>query len=163
VTRKYPLDPLRRVREENVDRKARSLSDSMRELELARDEAERSERRKRELEAAVVATVSREEQSLARGELTAADLARGAAWTLGKEMERAEKVRLLEQARARQMAADAKAAERKVELADAKTSAELVEKHHQGWQRARTAESVARDEEDAEQAHLSQFGRRGGR
>lgn len=163
MTRKYPLDPLRRVREENVDRKARALSDSLRHVESARAEADRSEERKRELEGMLASTAAKEEQRLTRGELTAADLARGAAWTLATEIERAEKARAAEQARARHAAAEARAAERQLELSDAKASAEVVARHHQGWQRERTAESMARDEEDAEQVHLGLFGRRGAR
>jgi len=162
VTRKYPLDPLRRVREENVDRKVRALSESLRHVEAAREEAERSDRRKRELESALAATAAKEEQRLTLGELTAADLARGAVWSLAAEIERTEKARAAAEARARQEAAEARVSERQLELGDAKASAELVDKHHQGWQRARTAESVARDEEDAEQAHLSRLGRGGG-
>jgi len=56
VTRKYPLDPLRRVREEAVDQKVRALSESLRHVEATRDQAERTERRKRELESALEAT-----------------------------------------------------------------------------------------------------------
>jgi hypothetical protein len=163
VTRKYPLDALRRVREENVDHKVRALSDSLRHVESARDEAELSERSKRDLESALAATAAKEEQRLAHGELTSADLARGAAWTLGSEMQRVEKAREVEQARARQTAAEERATERQRALFDAQASAEVVAKHHEGWLRARAAESVSRDEEDAEQAHLSLFGRRGGR
>ena len=163
MTRKYPLDPLRRVREENVDHKARALSESLRHVESARDEAERSERRKRELESVLAATASKEDQRLERGDLTAADLARGAAWTLGSEMQRAERAREAEQARARQTAAEMRATERQRQLADAQASAELVAKHHQGWQRARAVESLARDEEDAEQSHLNRLERRGAR
>jgi hypothetical protein len=161
VTRKYPLDPLRRVREENVDRKVHALSASLRHVETARDHAERSERRKLDLESALATTAAKEQQRLTRGELTAADLARGAAWNLASEIDRAEKARALEQARAERAAAEAHAGERKRDLADARASADLVDKHHDGWQRARTAESEARDEEDAEQAHLNVLARRG--
>jgi hypothetical protein len=163
VTRKYPLDPLRRVREENVDQKVRALSESLRHVEAARQEADRTERRKRDLETTVAATAAMERQRLAQGALNAADLARGAAWNLAAEIDRAEQARALEQARARQGAAEARATERQGDLAEAKASAQLVEKHHEGWQRARTAESVARDEEDGEQVHLTLLGRRGAR
>ena len=161
MTRKYPLDPLRRVREEDVDRKVRALSESLRHVEAARDDAERSERRKRDLESAFAATAAKEEQRLSHGELTAADLARGAAWTLATEIDRAQQTRAVEEARGRHAAARARATERQVELADANTASELVAKHHAGWQRAQTAETAARDEEDAEQAHLNAVGRRG--
>lgn len=163
MTRKYPLDPLRRVREENVDRKVRELSVSLRQVEAARDDAKRLERRKRDLENAIAATAATEAQRFLQGELTAADLARGAAWALATAIDRAEQTRAVIDARARHATADAAATERQRELADANAAAELVAKHHQGWQRARTAESEARDEEDAEQAHLNVLGRRGAR
>jgi hypothetical protein len=155
VTRKYPLDPLRRVREENVDRKVRALSESLRHVETARDEAARAQGRKRDLESALSRTAAQEDERLARGELVAADLARGAAWTLGSDMLRAEKSREVEQTRARHAAAEARATERQRELADAEAASELVAKHHQGWQRARAAEAATRDEEDAEESHLN--------
>jgi len=163
VTRKYPLDPLRRVREENVDRKVRALSESLRHAEAARNEAERSERRKRDLESALTTTAAEEERRLSRGELTASDLARGAAWALAAEIDRAEQARAVEQARAQQAAAEARTTERRQDLSAAKTSAELVAKHQDEWQRARTAEVKAREDEDAEQAHLNRIGQRGGR
>ena len=163
MTRKYPLDPLRRVREENVDHKVRALSESLRHVESARNDAELSERRQRDLESALAATEVNEAQRLALGELTAADLARGAAWSLGADMQRADNVREVEQARARHAAAEARAVETQRELADAQASAELVARHHQGWQRARAAESLARDEEDAEQSHLNRLESRGAR
>jgi type III secretion system (T3SS) protein YscO len=156
VTRKYPLDPLRRVREGAVDHKVRALSDSLRQVEAAREEAERTERRKRELENAVEATAAAERGHLSRGELTAADLARGAAWKLAKEIDRAEHARAVDQARGRHAAAETHAGHRRNELAEAKTSAELVTRHHEKWQRA---EGAARDEEEAEQVYLGRRGR----
>jgi hypothetical protein len=160
VTRKYPLDPLRRVREENVDQKARALSDSLRKVETARDEAERIERRKRALENELAATGEAERQRLTRGELTAADLARGAAWVRATQTSRDEQARAAGEARTKHLAAEAFACGRRRDLAEAQASAELVAKHHERWQHARTAESVARDEEDAAEARS---GRRGAR
>jgi hypothetical protein len=161
VTRKYPLDPLRRVREENVDRKVRALSESLRHAEAARNEAERSERRKRDLESALITTAAAEDQRLSRGELTASDLARGAAWSLAVEIERAQQARAVEQARAEQAGAEARASQRREDLTAAKTSAELVAKHQTEWQRAQTAQAEAREDEDAEQAHLNRIGQGG--
>jgi hypothetical protein len=163
VTRKYPLDPLRRVREENVDREVRALSESLRHVDAARDKAERAEQRKRDLDSALAATAAKEEQRLTRGELTAADLARGAAWTLASDIERADHARAVQETRSGQREAETRAAERKRDLLSAKTSAELVTKHHEQWRQQQTAASEARDEEDAEQLHLNALGRRGGR
>jgi len=163
VTRKYPLDPLRRVREENVDREVRALSGSLRQIEAARDEAERAEARQRELEASMATTLAAEGQLLGRGALTAADLARGAAWKIASEMECALRGRATEHARAGLDAAENEAAQRRRDLAEAKAKEELVSKHHDAWVRAGQAASDARDEEDAEQAHLGLRGRRGER
>jgi hypothetical protein len=163
VTRKYPLDPLRRVREENVDREVRALSGSLRQIEAARDEAERAEVRQRELEAGMATTAAAEGQLLGRGALTAADLARGAAWKIASEMERALCGKTTDLARARLDAAENEATQRRRDLADAKAKEELVSKHHDAWVRTGLAASAAREDEDAEQAHLGLRGRRGER
>jgi hypothetical protein len=162
VTRKYPLDPLQRVRDDNVDRKARALSDSIRQVEGAKSEREQAERRQHTFEREVAEATDAERERLTGGQLTAADLARGAAWGVAQEMERAAKARAAEEARMRQSAAEAAATSRRGDLADAKASAEVVAKHHDRWERAEIASSLARDEEDAEQAHAGRA-LRGGR
>jgi hypothetical protein len=161
VTRKYRLDPLRRVREENVDREVRALSGSLRQIEAARDEAERAEARQRELEASMATTTAAEGQLLGRGALTAADLARGAAWKIASEMERGLRGQATEHARARLDAAEMDAVEHRRDLAEAKAKEELVSQHHDAWLGREKAASEARDEEDAEQAHLALRGQRG--
>jgi hypothetical protein len=161
LTRKYPLDPLRRVREEAVDQKVRALSESLRHADAARDEAERTARRQRDFENAIEATAEVERNRLSRGELTVGDLARAAAWSVAKEIDRAEHVRAAEHARGRHAAATAQTAHRQNDLAGAKASAEVVAQHHERWQHARAAERALRDEEDAEQVHLSHLTRRG--
>ena len=75
MTRKYPLDPLRRVREEAVDQKVRALSESLRHVEATRGQAERAERRQRELESALEAAAVAERRRLHGGELTAGETA----------------------------------------------------------------------------------------
>jgi hypothetical protein len=161
VTRKYPLDPLRRVREQAVDQKVRELSDSLRHVESAQSEVERTERRQRELESAVEATTAAERRRLWQGELTAADLARQAAWGVAKAIDRAEHARAVEHAHAHKAAAEVETTRRQGELAQAKASAELVAKHHQRWQRSEATQRMARDDEDAELSHQSQLTRRG--
>lgn len=154
MTRKYPLDPLRRVREDNVDRKVRALSDSLRQVETAKSEREQAERRLRDFERDVAATSAAERERLTSGQLTAADLARGAAWGVAQEMEKTVKARASDDARARHSAAESQALNRRGDLADAKAAAEVVVKHHERWQRAEIAASHGRDEEDAAQAFL---------
>ena len=161
MTRKYPLDPLRRVREENVDREVRALSGSLRHVEATRDEAARAENRQRELEATMVTTAAEERHLLGRGALSAADLARGAAWKIASDIERAERERAADEARARHLAAERDAAKHRLDLAEAKAKEQLVTKHHDAWLCAGEVASAARDEEDAEEAHLGLRGRRG--
>jgi hypothetical protein len=154
VTRKYPLDPLKRVRAEAVDQRARSLSQAIGEVEKARAEKERREHAKRELERSLSEVADAERERLEKGELSVADLARGAAFGIAGEMRRAAHERAAEQARAEHAKAVTSAEDKRKVLASARADAEVVEKHHKRWQSARNAEAIAKDEESAEEAHL---------
>jgi hypothetical protein len=155
VTRKYPLDPLKRVRAENVDRGARSLSEALRKAEAASIEVERATQAKEQLDRAVNATARAERERLERGELTAADLARGAAWGLSADLRRNEKARAVDDAQKENARARAGAEKERSGLAAAQAEAKVVEKHHQRWSAVRDAADMARDEESAEEAHLA--------
>jgi len=160
VTRKYPLDPLKRVRAEKVERGARVLSQALGEVEKARVETERRERAQREHEQSLSLVADAERGKLENGELSVADLARGAAFGIAGEMRRALHQRATDEARAGHARAVADAEEKRSGLASARTDAEVVDKHHEKWKKARDAERTAKEEESAEEAHLAR--RRGG-
>ncbi len=154
VTRKYPLEPLKRVRAEKVDRKARAVSQAVVRAERALGEVEQRERAKRELEASLAATARTERDRLEKGELTAADLARGAAWGIASDMQKKAHERATDEARASLVRAQREAEQERAGLSVAQAEAKVVEKHHGAWQKARQAEAIAADEESAEEAHL---------
>jgi hypothetical protein len=161
VTRKYPLDPLKRVRAERVDQETRAFSKALGEVEKARAEAEQRDRAKRELERALSEVARSERERLEKGDLSVADLARGASFGIAGEIQRASHERSLEQARAVQARAASEAENKRKGLASARAAAEAVEKHHRKWQKTMQAEAIARDEENAEEAHRARSKGRG--
>lgn len=163
MTRKYPLDPLRRVREDNVDRRVRAVSDALRETEAARRDAELAEARKRELEHAVEDTLRGEHRRLDAGDLTAADLARGAAWGLAANIEQSRRRAAVDAAREKQLHAEAATREKRRLLIEAETAARVVANHHDAWQAQRKSEVVAAEDEQAEESYLARMSQRGER
>jgi hypothetical protein len=155
VTRKYPLDPLKRVRAEKVDQEARALSRALGQLEETRALAEKRELAKRELERSLGEVALAERERLEKGQLTAGDLARGAAFDIAGDMQRAAHARSLEQARTDQLRARTVAESKRGDLSSARAGAEVVEKHHQKWEKTRQAHAFAKDEESAEESHLA--------
>jgi len=162
VTRKYPLDPLKRVRAEKVDRKGRALSQAVVKTERALGELEQRERAKRKFEEELTTTERAERDRLEKGELTAADLARGAAWGIAADIEKKGYERATQEARASYTHARAEADNERTGLSMARAEAKVVEKHHEAWQNARRADVIADDEESAEEAHLAASKSRGG-
>jgi hypothetical protein len=162
VTRKYTLDPLKRVRAEKVDQGARALSQALGEVERARTEQERRELAKRELERSLSEVAQAEREKLEKGELSVADLARGAAFGIAGEMKRAVHREAVEQAQSSHAKAASHAEESRQVLASARADADVVEKHHEKWRKAREAEAISKEEENAEEAHLSRSRERGG-
>jgi hypothetical protein len=155
VTRKYPLDPLKRVRADKVDKQARTLARAVGEVEKAKAEAERRDRAKRDLERSLAEVATAERERLERGELSVADLARGAAFGIAGDMRRAAHERSLEEARVAQARASSEADLERQNLAVARADARVVDKHHDKWQTAIRAEAMAKDEENAEEAYLA--------
>jgi hypothetical protein len=150
--RKYPLDPLARLREKQVGDATKLLSDAIR----AREDAQRAEEgaRARRDSAAHDArlVVEREDGALQRGELRAEDLARAAAWSARVEVDRAE----LEQhlARAMQGAQTAHAVEETAQdaTARARADAQVVSRDRVRWEEAVRKKRDAAEEEGAAEA-----------
>ena len=154
VTRKYPLDPLKRVRADKVDQRARSLSEALRRAEVTGTEVERKARAKEQLEQSLSATALGELEMLEKGELTAADLARGAAWGLSADLRRDQMSRAVDEAAKEHARARSQAEKERSSLASAQADAKVVEKHHERWRAVGQAADIAREEENAEEAHL---------
>jgi flagellar biosynthesis chaperone FliJ len=161
VTRKYPLDPLKRVRAETVDQRARALSRALGNLEATRAELDRRERAKREVERSLSEVKRAEREKLENGELSVADLARGAAFDIGGEIRRVACERAEDNARLGHARAIAEAEDKRKTLGSARADADVVEKHHERWRAARQVEEIAKEEESAEEAYLARPKARG--
>src|SRR5262249_14135353 len=119
----------------------------------ARAERERRERTKHELETSLASVAEAERAKLEQGELSVADLARGAAFGIAGEMKRAAHTRSVDEARTAHARAASEAEAERGRLASARADSKVVEKHHERWERARRAELDAKDEENAGEAH----------
>jgi len=152
ASKKYPLDPLLKVREKEAERATRALADAVR----AREDAERAKRAaeeaKQRAEDEARAIREAEDAKLAGGELKVADLMRGDAWAAGvaTEHERldaqvATAARSLDEARTGEGRA-------KADMTSRKADVDVVEKDRGKWQDRGRREADARDEQEAAEA-----------
>jgi len=152
ASRKYPLDPLVRLREQQVDDKTRGLSTAVTAREAAELERSQAELARRQAEQRAERLRDAERAALARGELRVGDLQRSQAWEIGVA---AEQRRLAQQesgAAEKEKTARAKEDEARAELAASKADAEVVGKDKQRFvDRERRAQD-ARDEEAVAEA-----------
>jgi hypothetical protein len=156
--RKYPLDPLAKLRHRQVEAATQELAKTVKgrqEAERRREAAEGAAER-----AAAGARELRDEEraALEDGGLRAADLQRGQAWELGVEEER----RRLEQqvavaAQAERKAATAEAGARDA-LAAREADAEVVEKDKERFVTRERRRELAKEEENAAEVHGAKRG-----
>jgi colicin import membrane protein len=150
--RKYPLDPLARLREKRVGDATRLLSDAIR----ARQEAERAEdaaqARRDDAVKDARATEDGEERALKSGELRAEDLARGAAWKLRAEAERAELDERLAKALSETRGAQVREVGAQDGVARARADAEVVARDRAKWEEAGRKKDEAAEEDSVDEA-----------
>src|SRR5215813_10941731 len=84
TTKKYPLDPLLRVRDAEVDKASRALGEAVREREGAERKKRAAEDEEQRATDAARAIEDAERAKLERGELNVGDLARADAWSIGE-------------------------------------------------------------------------------
>ena len=151
-SRKYPLEAVSRLRDQQVDLAAGELGRSTRALEGAqrtRAAAERALEGHRESAAGLRGA---EREALARGELRAIDLAAGEAWGLGLATEERVLVGNADTARDKETQAEVRDREAKVQLATRKVDADGVDKHRARFDQAQRKDAEARDEEASSEA-----------
>jgi hypothetical protein len=152
AAKKYPLDPLLEMREEEAERATKALAEAVGARESAEHAKRAAEDTKRRAEEEAGRIQAAEEAKLVRGELTVGDLMRKAAWATGVAQERE---RLEQQiARADEQLGTARAAEGRArrETAARKAAVDVVEKDRGKWQARVRREADARDEEEAAEA-----------
>lgn len=151
-TPKYPLDPLLKHRNRQVDDAKASLGDAVRAREAAEAAVRRAEAARRQAEDRVARVRAEEQERLARGELRAVDLARGDAWELAARAEIDRLASAVEEAeknerRARDAEEDARAA-----LARTMADRDVVRKDEARFQQRVAKAVLAAEEEAAEEA-----------
>ena len=150
--KRYPLDPLVRVRRDRVEASARSLASAIRE----REEAERvrlaaeAERARRAEEAKRVREV--EASALDRGELSAADLQRQGAWEARTQWEDEQRARQVDAARERESSTRRGEGKAMAEVAKAEAGAKVVTEHRARWVKEGERKAEAAAEEGAAEA-----------
>jgi len=149
---KYPLEALGEVRARRVDAGAEEVARAIGAREAAELQRARAEAARTRVEAEGERVRRTEKESLARGELTAADLARGAAWEVAAREEAARHREQLERAASAAQAAYETEARAKEDLAARKSEADVVEKDRAKWKARETKRVLDREEESAEEA-----------
>jgi YscO-like protein len=152
AARKYPLDPLAKLREQHVDEASRELAAAARARETAEQRTRLAEREKDAAEESARAVREAERAKLEGGELTVADLQRADAWGVAV----AEETKRLEERVARAITAESEArtgeAQHRTTVATRKADAGVVEKDRAKWTEQARKDALGREEEEAEEA-----------
>jgi hypothetical protein len=149
----YPLQSLAALREREVEGAVQGLAQAVAQRERAEGERRETEQRRAAQEARAASVLEAERGSLERGELRAADLARAHAWQLRSETERAALTSEVDRARA--ALADAVKGEgaARVQVAERRADAGVVEKDRARW----SAEGRRREDAKEEEAMAEAF------
>jgi hypothetical protein len=145
--RKYPLEPLEKLRQERVDGATRALADAVKDKTKAEARRARVEEERRRGEDEARRTRDHERDALERGDLSAADLMRAAAWEVRARAEAEEHARRVAGAEAADAAAQASLETARFDLAQRKSDADVMAKDRRKWR-----DRVKKDEEKAEEA-----------
>jgi hypothetical protein len=150
--RKYPLEPLVRLKKERVESTTRQLGKAV----LARESAERrheeaaSAQRQGDARASRVRTEERD--LLEKGELSAADLIRANAWEVRVQTEGAERAHAVDAAQATMTTQRRRELDAQAEVARSRGEAKAVDRHEARWIAAREKVREAEEEEATSEA-----------
>jgi hypothetical protein len=161
VTRKYPLETLRRSRADEVEKKTRAYGEAIGREEQARAQLNQKKAEHETLVSRVQKQVKDEHARLERGELSVADLARGAAFNVRTDMEKTVSSRSVDKARATHEDVRAEALAKQAALGRASADAKVVEKNREAWVCERDKEVARAEEIAAEEAHAVRAHRKG--
>lgn len=153
--RRYPLDPLRSLRDANVRARTLELGRSIQSREQAEQGHAAAEIARQAREEAVRQEQRTERERLEGGALRAADLEAQALWARGegqglaalRERESRAAEQLLNEQRNEGRAQEA--------LAQAEQAARLVEKHQGAWQKAERTRVEAAEEDEVLDIHVA--------
>ncbi len=154
--KKYPLDPLVKLRDRQVDEATRGLADAV----TARQAAERKKAEADAIQARAeeAARLLREKERLAldSGTLRAADLHRAQAWEMGVAETQKRMAREVEVASQGEATARTREDEARTKLAAREADADVVEKDKEKFVAGEVARQLAKEEEEGAEAHGAQ-------
>ena len=157
--KKYPLDPLIKLRERQVDDATRELAKAVDARQTAERKREAAENAKVRADERAKTTRDEEREALERGELRAGDLQKAQAWEIGVAEERkkvVQQVNVAEQGenKARDVETGARDS-----LVAREADAEVVEKDKERFVSREKQQELAKEEEAANEAHAARRGR----
>lgn len=153
MAKKYPLEPLQRLRADEVDAGARALAEAARGRAAKEGERARREAAHAALVARTSAEAAREQNALENGALRAGDLALGASWKVAVEEQKAQSAQIVANAKEAEEGARAEEARKLFALAEKKAEAEAVLRHRERWEGERARAAQGLEDEAAEEAH----------
>jgi hypothetical protein len=152
TSKKYPLEPLARVRATRTDDAKRELALAIHARELAEKRLRAAEAEREKARAAAQGLRDAERGALERGELSARDLMRADAWEARAKEELAQLERQLDQASAREREARAKEATAKGAVGERRAELGVVEEDRARWTNRERQKEEAKEEEAGAEA-----------
>jgi hypothetical protein len=152
TSRKYPLEPLARVRAIRTDDAKRELALAIRARELAEKRLRGAEAEREKALAAARGLRDAERRALERGELTARDLMRADAWEVRARQEMVQLEKALAHAQAREEEARAKEGTAVDSVAGRRAEQSVVEQDRARWTHCEKQKEEAREEEAGAEA-----------
>jgi flagellar biosynthesis chaperone FliJ len=149
--KKYPLEPLVRMKKDRVETKTRELGQAISTRETLEKSRERKEA-DRDIAREGANHVRREERSqLEQGTLKVLDLAREGTWELRVRAEDVKRTRDVDEARTAEAGARGAESRAKANVAEASAEHESVQRHQERWNtEAKKAEEAKEEESLAE-------------
>jgi hypothetical protein len=145
--KKYPLEPLARLKEERAKQKTHELGRAASTREAAQRKREGAEAEREAARATARRIRDEERGSLENGALSVRDLVQASAWESRVGVEDAERTRSVDRALVAEDQARAAEAVVREDLSRAHAESEIVQRHHERWRAAVTKDEESREEE----------------
>jgi len=145
--KKYPLEPLRRLKKERAEATTRELGTAIAARETLQRGREEAEATRTAARARADAVRGEERAALEKGELSARDLARGGAWEQRVSAEDQARSQSVEKARSAEDEARRAEARAQRDVAVARAEVEATGRHEQRWTSAARKAEESREEE----------------
>jgi hypothetical protein len=144
---RYPLEPLADLRARKVEGAVQGLANAVAERERAEQQRLAREQARAAQEASTARIAQEERDSLERGGLHAADLARAHAFQLRSEAEHAALTSAVDEAREAEAGAVKGEGQARVQVAERRADADVVDKDRARWTDAERKRADAKEEE----------------